>query len=537
MRATLRLSLLLSLWALVAHAAGPAVPVDPLDEWRNTNDRSNDGPLSDFRLINYFFSRFSATNLLGDPVGLRGVSLGPIGLGAGSSVQATPTSFNAYFEQRWIPVIEYTPSFADDLAAFRAQFEVDFTWGLGANAVQQNSGGGFNADMVNLQTKNLNVSLYPTRKPRQLSIVIGTQSFYDSIYDPARTSILEIVKGGYKLSYLGSDGTGISVFTEPISGLRFRAALMFIGASQPDKAALDDPHLAFSYLTMLDASYETRPGTTVGLSGWMLRDDTKGKAYAFEGLVLSGPSSTGLNTFTGTARLPIEAAIGTVGFIGAHFEHNLSFNTGRFAASGFAMLNVGRYWSTNDPANIKTLDILGGTGNVELLYQYGRNPNELLTLEGLYSTGDSDLGDNKYTGAYTMNFYGLPGAVWFNHKTLLLFPFTSTVNNYSGAVTDVSNQGLGVSTAIATASYDLVPNTLNFKVGTAVAAANASPAGSTNSRFMGFEINAELKYTIRYLMTVGLHGAYMVKGGFYDGNPRVTANPYAFFTTFTWYAF
>ena len=37
--------------------------------------------------------------------------------------------------------------------------------------------------------------------------------------------------------------------------------------------------------------------------------------------------------------------------------------------------------------------------------------------------------------------YGLPGAVWFNHKTLLLFPFTSTVNNYTGAVTDISNQG------------------------------------------------------------------------------------------------
>ena len=38
-------------------------------------------------------------------------------------------------------------------------------------------------------------------------------------------------------------------------------------------------------------------------------------------------------------------------------------------------------------------------------------------------------------------------------------------------------------------------------------------------------------------MTVGLHGAYMVRGGFYDGNEQVKFNPWAFFTTFTWYAF
>jgi hypothetical protein len=34
--------------------------------------------------------------------------------------------------------------------------------------------------------------------------------------------------------------------------------------------------------------------------------------------------------------------------------------------------------------------------------------------------------------------------VWFNHKTLILFPFTQTVSNYTGAVTDISNQGYGL---------------------------------------------------------------------------------------------
>jgi hypothetical protein len=50
-------------------------------------------------------------------------------------------------------------------------------------------------------------------------------------------------------------------------------------------------------------------------------------------------------------------------------------------------------------------------------------------------------------------------------------------------------------------------------------------------------VNAELRYTLRYLMTLGFHAGYMFRGDFYDGVPNVTANPWAGFTTFTWYAF
>ena len=50
-------------------------------------------------------------------------------------------------------------------------------------------------------------------------------------------------------------------------------------------------------------------------------------------------------------------------------------------------------------------------------------------------------------------------------------------------------------------------------------------------------MNAEVKWTIRYLMTVGLHGAYLFKGNFYEGVTRVATSPWALFTTFTWYGF
>jgi hypothetical protein len=280
----------------------------------------------------------------------------------------------------------------------------------------------------------------------------------------------------------------------------------------------------------------------VGASAWVLRDDTKGDAFAYEGLVKSGPSSTGLGSFTGTARFNIERPTGTVFWLGAHFHHNLDFRTGRLGASGFLMYNGGEYVSSNPETALNPrVKISGLSANAEVLYNWGRTPNDVVSLEGMYTTGDDDLNDDRYKGAFTLNMYGLPGAVWFNHKTLLLFPFTSTANNYTGAVSDISNQGYGLRAAIAAGAMDLIPNKLNLKLGAAVASSDATPPRWTEDvprgRFIGAEVNAELKYHIRYLMTVGLHAGYMFKGSFYDGAERVTTNPFAAFTTFTWYAF
>jgi hypothetical protein len=108
-------------------------------------------------------------------------------------------------------------------------------------------------------------------------------------------------------------------------------------------------------------------------------------------------------------------------------------------------------------------------------------------------------------------------------------------------VADISNQGYGVRSVIATGARDLIANKLNLKLGAAMATSDVTPPrwdeNVPRGRFIGAEVNAELKYTIRYLMTVGLHTGYMFKGSFYDGATQVTKNPFAAFTTFTWYAF
>ncbi|WP_434385548.1 hypothetical protein [Melittangium boletus] len=537
------LALALGLMGLASPAWAQASPPLPgaYAGWYDTRDRAEDAEPREFTLINYFFTRASATNLIADPAGLKGVSLGPFGVGAGSAVTVTPGRSAFWVEQRWIPVLEYSPHFVDGLASFRAQLEVDYLWGRSANALQQNEGGGFNADQVNIQTKNVNVALYPTRKPGELALIVGTQPVYDAYFDPTRTSLNDIIRTGYKLAFLGSDATGFSAF-----GARGRhqgrLSLLPLGSAQSDKALLSDPRLKYAILGMADYAWSLAPGTNVGVSAWYLRDDTKGDAYAFEGLVKSGPSSTGLPYFVGTARFNIDRPTGWVGWLGANFHHNIDFRTGRLGASGFVMYNGGRFTSTKEDTSLnRAVDIGGLSANLEVLYNYGRTSNDLVTLEGMFSTGDSDLNDGRYTSAFTLNQYGLPGAVWFNHKMLLLFPFTSTVNNYTGAVTDLSNQGFGLQALLATGAYDLIPNKLHLKVGAGYAQSSVTPteltAGTARGRVLGTEINAELRYTIRYLMSVGLHAGYLFRGNFYSGNTFVTTNPWAGFTTFTWYAF
>jgi len=223
--------------------AGPPVPgLDAQLEWRDENGREDDPKPDQLQIINYFFTRASVTNQLADPSGLKGVSLGPLGGIAGSAVRTGDDSITFYVEQRWIPVIAYSPSFVDGLATFRAQLEIDFTWGLSANQVQPNQGGGFNADQVNIQTKNVNVSVYPTRDPDQLTVTLGTQSFYDSVYDPATTPLFDLVKTGYKLAFLGTDATGVSVYSK-LGGLS-KLSFIPIGSAQPDKASKNDARSA-----------------------------------------------------------------------------------------------------------------------------------------------------------------------------------------------------------------------------------------------------------------------------------------------------
>lgn len=541
--AALGASLLASLPALTSRAQGPAAPSLHFNQWLAETDRSQQADPPELLLVNYFLTRFTATSMLANPAGLRGVSLGPIGQVAGSAVSTVDDAVITYVEQRWIPVLTFAPHFVDGLAQFHAMLEVDFTWGVQANTAQQNQGGAFNADQLNIQTKNVNVALYPTKNPLELSIVVGTHPIYDNVRDATRTSVFEIARTGYKLAFVGSDGTGISVHGRH-QRLRGKASFVMLNAGQPRNASEGDPRFEYALLGMLDGQYTLAPGTHLGLSAWTLVDETQGLGDLFSNIVRPGPSSASLPAYTGVPRLDIPRATGWVQYGGAFFDHNIDFHRGRFGASGFVMTNFGEFSEQGaDPGQGRTLSVEGGAANLELMYNHGKTNRDVVTLEGMFATGDDDLSDDTYTGPFTMNFYGLPGATWFNHKTLLLFPFTTVVSNYTGAITDLSNQGAGLLSGILAARLDLVPYVLNLKLGGAVGFSAVAPEPFSTEdpvergTFVGAEVNAELVWTIRYLMDLGLHAGYMFRGDFYDGVGPIDADPWGVWTTFTWYAF
>lgn len=557
-----RVAALLVALASPALASPPAPPgIYPsavagahLAEWTDAHDRSAEPDPEAFTLLNYFFTRATVTNMVADPAGLRGVSLGPIGLNAGSFVGVDDERTAAYVEQRWIPVLSYSPAFTDGLATFRAQFEVDYTWGIASNTVQNNQGGGINADQVNIQTKNVNVSITPFRDPRTLAIIIGTQSIYDTLFDPTITSVFDLVRTGYKLAFFGTEATGLSVFSR-FGRHRGKLSWMPLGASQPNKALENDPGFEWLWMATADYAFTLTPGTEIGLSYWHLSDETQGDAFAYQGLIRNGPGSIQLWPFTGVRPFPIDRATGDVHYIGANFHHNIKFNRGPFAATGFVMYNTGRFESQDDEigeGKLAALDINGLAADLEVACNWGYTRDDVITLHGIYTTGDETPTDDTYDGVYTLNYYGLPGAVLFDHKTLLLFPFIGTIGNYTGAVTDISNQGHGITAAILTGAWDVIPHTLNLKLGAAFGRTSVDPGVEADVRrtdegneeitrdpgqTIGLEVNAELRYHIRYLMTVGLHVGYLKRGDFYEDHPRVTADPWAAFTTFTWYAF
>ena len=105
-----------------------------------------------------------------------------------------------------------------------------------------------------------------------------------------------------------------------------------------------------------------------------------------------------------------------------------------------------------------------------------------------------------YGGVLTGNSYGIAGANWATHGSMLLFPDIKAINRQISVVSDVSNGGEGLLAVCANAGYDFVPN----RLGTTVGIATASD-GTGNG--LGTEINARLRYQPLPLLELSAAGA------------------------------
>jgi hypothetical protein len=607
----------------------PGVSVGGLNykEWSENYDFDDLRKPSEFSLVNYWLTRATFTNIYpGSPFAIPGTTLGPIGSPSGhlaatskekDDKSGSETINNNYAELRWIPIMTYTPNFFDGNVSFRAQFEIDTLWGLSRNRAGENRGGAFNADQVNIQTKNAFVHWKITPK---LSTNIGIQGFYDSIYDPFDTPGTYLLNSGYKVMFYGTDATGISFYSKYF-GLSKLSYTVVVTGKEGQK--YDDVQFA-----TFDQAFEIFPAFRLGFSYWYLLDQSKGNQDLYNLVAEGGPSSPLHMGFVGNQPFNLESANGFMNWFGVNYHYNINFFASRWASNGYIMINKGRYENTNilhpkvnnveitkigqgpkNPSKVWFVEVDGLTANLEIQYQYGPRANptfaplggDKITFEYLYTQGDKDPNDDKYTGAFTMNYYGLPGATWVSHKALILFPFGESISHFAGGMTDISNQGYGTRMFIFAFYRDIIPNKLNIKVGYARAYANASKEVTYRSnalyqdldtqisaqvnadpqlqnllslayqgkpnyiykdnsgvfktnffreysgKLIGTEYNVEVVYQIRYLMTVGIHFAKMFLGDFYKTEVNefgqkvrpntVDRDPYAIFLTFKWTGF
>jgi hypothetical protein len=562
--------------------AGPRATTPPSAENRPKTASLTPAP-DQLSFYAFFFLKGTATNLTGNfPQNLFEGVIGRLFGPADEAIYGAETTLvnpdddtlvdpkmNRFIEERLVPTFAYAPAILDRRALLHASFEIDFSFGDAANRSEGNSGGGFNADNVNIQTKDLFAELRFWQS--RLRLFAGLQPIYDNVKVPTEATLYDLGHSGYKLGFFSSDAAGLALFGTLTPRLQTKLAWYSLYENEP--AESDDVGL-----WQLDGNFRLAPQTNIGLSLWYLADrgNTLGVNHkaGFDSNPADINGATFFDLYNLGAELITQAGYDSVDildyryqadilWLGLNGNHNLGFSFDDWLVSGFAMLNFGEVratWNAENGADAtpltykKAIRLQGGlAANLEVAYKFGRTHNDFVSLQGLYTSGDNNL-QNGYRGLITGQNYGLPGATYTGHGSYLLFPNAYSINYYYAAVADLGNRELGVTGMFSQASYDLLANRFNVRLGSATALANSdAPETMTNperyqnqGRLMGTEVNATLTYRLLTFLDVGLQGAYVWLGDFYDGvipNPAGSGagskpdNPWIIYTSLTWIAF
>ncbi|KAA3615092.1 MAG: hypothetical protein D8M58_11620 [Calditrichaeota bacterium] len=483
------------------------------------NDRDKD----EFTFIGYYFIRSEASNVAPTNEFLKGQVVGR--LFGGNTTVTGKKKLSSYTEQRFIPLIAYSPRLFDGWAKMRMSFEFDWTWGDANYGAGGNFGGGFGADFVNMQTQNLFIEFRPQKN---LFINAGLTRLFDNINVPSYTFTNVLVNTGYRLAFWGSDATGIaSHYLLP--NQRFKAGVYQLYENNVDH---NDDVIFHEF----DYEYDLDIVNSIGFSFWYLKDRANGEGGVS---ILGQGLSSGLSNYNGVFNFNFgnESYKADVFWLGSHFHGNPLLNQGRFGYSGFGIMNFGSAVSKSHD-----VDIMGYAGNLRLAYKYGKNSNDFVALDGVFSTGDTEnIEDGKYTGILTGNNWTAPGAVFFSHGLYLLLPHGNVVNRFNAAVIDIQNVGYGLTAASLTGSYDIIPNKFKAKIGLGSGLSNVSPFEGGN--MVGSEINLNLLYRPKVFMDLELHLAYLKLGDFFD-SPLLNGDrtsrpedPWTAFVTMKWIMF
>ncbi len=511
-------------WASISFAQEKQETVNVLD--RGVPQKSD----KEFQFIALFYNQYVTSNYFPTNDFLRGQIFGRLFGQNTTTTSATQTT--AYFEQRFLPFFIYTPKLMNGKVIFRASFEIDYTWGDVAYGTGGNFGGGLSADQVNLQTQNIQLEYIPAKR---WAINLGLQRMFDNPSNAYRTLFDQLTNTGYRLTYWGTDATGINVRYDG----DFQKLKMGYWKFYENSIQKNDDVNRWEIMYERDLSRNWK----LGFSADYVMDRANGDG---------GPSilGQGLNStladYNGVFRFPLggNPYRADVFWLGSFWTRNADYSSDRFMLTGFANYNFGRV----DTAGITSGDFgkrasIGGLGaNLKTGYRYGRTAGDVVQADIIYTSGDANgINDNRYSGVMTGNNWGSPVSIFISHGAYILFPHGNVVNRFVSAVNDPSNLGYGVTGAVFNAHKDLIPHKLNAKVGGAFALSNVAPGGGGFN--IGQEANFRISYAPKVFMNIELHAAYLWLGDFYD-SPTVNgnaasrpANPWTAFIVYRWLMF
>ncbi len=463
-------------------------------------------PTAGLRFLGVVDARATTSNVNTTNPLVNGQIVGTLG---GTNSTTTDRDAGAWTEERVGAFFAYAPPLLSGRATLEAAFEIDFAFGDSSYGTGGNTGGGFGADQVNLQTRRLAARFNVLKG---LDVVTGLQFVGDGAQDPSTARPDDLLRSGGRLMFWGSEAAGITAYAKLADdAVRLRAGgytLYELGFSDGDDATL----------FMADAEYAPAYAMRIGIHVWYLRDRSAGLG----GLLGVGPTSS-LSELQGGPRLdyraddtqPFPDAFADLSWVVIDGGYNRGLDMGPFGITGLAAGNVGRVYLTG----LRDRAVTGALVDGEVRWRFASGKGSILRAEALWASGD-DARDDQYTGVITGNSYGIAGAVHATHGCYLLFPDVGAINRQSAIVYDVSGAGRGLFAFTGGVAYDALPNRVTVGVG-------GGHARNGQGDTLGTEVNGRIVATPLPLLTVGVHAGTVIGSSLLE-------NPWTAFVALDW---
>jgi len=369
-----------------------------------------------------------------------------------------------------------------------AIFEIDFgQWGDSAYTVNRNQGGGFEADSINLETKNFFVWFNVPNST--VKIAAGLQNQTDSF-------------GGMIFGF--ADMAGVFV-----TGAGPAVSFKLGGAKWQERITIEDDDVD---LYVAEVKFSPVKEARLGVDFYVIRD-ASGRTP-----VGSGTTNTNLNTL---GRIFTDYGIGATAFTydPSTFYYlgvDGAFKAGPIGLSGYAFYNWGELENIN--GTFGGLAVAGGSSDVsayavDLRADMDAGPGKFF-IEAAYVSG-SDRTSDDIESPIVGNNYALAGSYPLTSMDMqILFPNADDINASVALAYDVANKGRGIMAAAAGFRMQF-SNVVSGKVGVGYLADVEAPATGVDEH-SAFEFNANVNFALAKGLDFGIYGAYAMLNDWED---------------------